>query len=52
MVIERRNFHRVYDLAERVLPEWNDATQALPQAEAEIQMLRRSAQSLGCFKAE
>ncbi|WP_188471085.1 winged helix-turn-helix domain-containing protein [Hafnia psychrotolerans] len=52
MVIERRNFHRVYDLAERVLPEWNDATQALPQAEAEIQMLRRSAQSLGFFKAE
>ncbi len=52
MVVERRNFHRVYDLAERVLPDWNDATQALSQAEAEMEMLRRSAQSLGFFKAE
>lgn len=52
MVVERRNFHRVYDLAERVLPDWSDATQALSQADAEIEMLRRSAQSLGLFKAE
>lgn len=52
MVVERRNFHRVYDLAERVLPDWNDATQALSQADAEMEMLRRSAHSLGLFKAE
>jgi len=52
MVTERRNFHRVYDLAERVIPNWDDATQALLQEDAEEQMLRRSAQCLGLFKAE
>lgn len=52
MVVERRNFHRVYDLAERVLPDWNDASHALSKADAEFQMLRRSAKSLGFFKAE
>lgn len=52
MVAERRNFHRVYDLAERVMPGWDDATQALSQGDAEFQMLRRSAQCLGLFKAE
>ncbi|GBU12831.1 hypothetical protein AwEntero_14320 [Enterobacterales bacterium] len=29
MVVERRNFHRVYDLAEKVLPDWIDAAQTL-----------------------
>ncbi|MCL2896116.1 winged helix-turn-helix domain-containing protein [Brenneria tiliae] len=52
MVAERRNFHRVYDLAERVLPGWDDVTQALSQDQAEIEMLRRSAECLGLFKAE
>lgn len=52
MVVERRSFHRVYDLAERVMPGWNDATQALSQQDAEEIMLRRSAQSLGLFKPE
>lgn len=52
MVCERRNFHRVYDLTERVIPDWDDATQALSKEDAEEQMLRRSAKSLGLFKAE
>ncbi|MCR9002231.1 winged helix-turn-helix domain-containing protein [Rahnella perminowiae] len=52
MVSERRNFHRVYDLAERVMPGWDDASQTLEQAVAEQQMLRRSAQYLGIFKPE
>ncbi|AVF33907.1 winged helix-turn-helix domain-containing protein [Rahnella sikkimica] len=52
MVSERRNFHRVYDLAERVMPGWDDATQALSQEAAEYQMMRRSAQYLGIFKAD
>ncbi|HLX02849.1 MAG TPA: crosslink repair DNA glycosylase YcaQ family protein, partial [Trinickia sp.] len=30
MVAERRNFQRVYDLAERVLPDWNDARDLPP----------------------
>ncbi|MDF1894778.1 winged helix-turn-helix domain-containing protein [Rahnella contaminans] len=52
MVSERRNFHRVYDLAERVMPGWDDAAQALSQEAAEYQMMCRSAQYLGIFKAE
>lgn len=52
MVSERRNFHRVYDLAERVMPDWDDASQTLDQGVAEYQMLRRSAQYLGIFKPE
>ena len=30
MVAERRNFHRVYDLTERVLPDWDDARDLPP----------------------
>ncbi|KAA8998940.1 winged helix-turn-helix domain-containing protein [Affinibrenneria salicis] len=52
MVAERRNFHRVYDLAERVLPGSDDAGRSLSQSEAETAMLRRSAACLGLFKAE
>lgn len=52
MVSERRNFHRVYDLTERVMPDWDDATHGLTQEVAEFHMLRRSAQCLGIFKAE
>lgn len=52
MVIERRNFQRVYDLTERVMPEWNDATDALPQPRAEALMLENSARSLGIFRPQ
>lgn len=52
MVAERRNFHRVYDLTQRLLPDWDDHAHALPQAEAQQEMLRRSCRYLGIFKAE
>ncbi|TQI79937.1 hypothetical protein FHU10_5213 [Serratia fonticola] len=52
MVAERRNFHRVYDLTERLLPEWNDDVHALPQEMAQQKMLSRSCRYLGIFKAE
>jgi len=52
MVSERRHFHRVYDLRKNILPDWDDAAHALTKAEAEFQMLCRSAQSLGIFKIE
>lgn len=51
MVRERRNFQRVYDLTERVLPDWQDE-RALSLADAEREMLRRSCQYLGLVKAE
>ncbi|MGY5957619.1 winged helix-turn-helix domain-containing protein [Kosakonia sp. BK9b] len=52
MVIERRNFQRVYDLTHRVMPHWNDDRDLLPQAEAEYHMLANSARSLGIFRAQ
>ncbi len=51
MVSERRNFQRVYDLRSRVLPEWQDALHALSEADAQWEMLRNSARSLGIFRA-
>jgi uncharacterized protein YcaQ len=41
MVIERRNFQRVYDLTHRVMPDWNDERDLLTQAEAEHLMLEK-----------
>lgn len=52
MVVERRNFQRVYDITQRVIPEWDDAQHGLDQAQAEQQMLDNSARSLGIFRAE
>ncbi|AMO48801.1 hypothetical protein AKI40_2402 [Enterobacter sp. FY-07] len=52
MVVERRNFQRVYDLTHRVMPHWDDTRDLLPQAEAEYRMLENSARSLGIFRAQ
>lgn len=52
MVAERRNFHRVYDLTERLLPAWDDARHTLPAEQARRQMLRRTCRYLGIFRAE
>lgn len=37
MVKERINFHRVYDLPERVMPEWNDDVHGISPALAQQQ---------------
>lgn len=52
MVVARRNFQRVYDLTERVMPHWDDKTDALTQAQAEHVMLENSARSLGIFRPQ
>jgi uncharacterized protein YcaQ len=49
MVIERRNFQRVYDLTHRVMPHWDDERDLLTQEAAEAIMLENSARSLGIF---
>ncbi|UTJ45925.1 winged helix-turn-helix domain-containing protein [Atlantibacter subterranea] len=51
MVIERRNFQRVYDLTTRVMPHWDDDKHLLPQERAQARMLENSARSLGIFKS-
>ncbi|EHR8835921.1 YcaQ family DNA glycosylase [Shigella flexneri] len=52
MVIERRNFQRVYDLTHRVMPDWDDERDLISQTEAEIIMLDNSARSLGIFREQ
>jgi uncharacterized protein YcaQ len=52
MVAERRNFQRVYDVAERVLPDWNDARDLAPRAQAEHELLRRTCRALGIVRAD
>jgi hypothetical protein len=52
MVAERRNFHRVYDLTERLLPHWDDSRHTLPIEHARHEMLSRTCRFLGLFKAE
>ncbi|WP_342399129.1 DNA glycosylase AlkZ-like family protein, partial [Stenotrophomonas maltophilia] len=52
MVVERRNFHRVYDLTRRVMPDWDDERDALSREDAEAIMLRNSARSLGIFRGQ
>ena len=52
MVVERRNFQRVYDLTHRVMPHWDDTRDLLSQDAAEAIMLGNSARSLGIFRPQ
>ncbi|PHV06985.1 hypothetical protein CSQ96_13560 [Janthinobacterium sp. BJB412] len=50
MIARRHNFQRVYDLAERVLPDWDDGR--LPTAEATSRaLLLKAVKALGLAKA-
>ena len=50
MIARRHNFQRVYDLAERVLPDWDDGR--LPTAEASARaLLLKAVKALGLAKA-
>lgn len=51
MVVERRNFQRVYDLRQRVMVDWDDARHAMDEPVAVMAMLHNSARSLGLFRA-
>jgi uncharacterized protein YcaQ len=52
MVAERRNFHRVYDLTERVLPSWDDARDLPPAHIVTTEVLRRTCRALGAARAD
>ncbi len=52
MVVERRNFQRVYDLTHRVMPHWDDTHDLLSQDVAEAIMLGNSARSLSIFRPQ
>jgi uncharacterized protein YcaQ len=50
MVARRQNFHRVYDLAERVLPDWNDSRMPTDEA-VQREFVLRAARALGLARA-
>jgi uncharacterized protein YcaQ len=50
MVARRQNFHRVYDLAERVLPGWDDS-RTPPMDEVRREFVLRAVKALGLAKA-
>ena len=50
MVADRVNFHRVYDVRERVLPEWVDTTPVDPDTARRF-CLEQAAKALGVFEA-
>jgi uncharacterized protein YcaQ len=52
MVAERRNFHRVYDVARRVLPDWDDKRD-LPKAASVLPtVVARTCRALGVARAD
>jgi uncharacterized protein YcaQ len=50
MVSDRVNFHRVYDVCERVMPDWVDTTLMDPDAARRL-CLEQAAKALGIFEA-
>ena len=50
MIARRHNFQRVYDLAERVHPEWHDS-QLAPHDEVRRKLVLRAVKALGVCKA-
>jgi uncharacterized protein YcaQ len=52
MVAARQNFHRIYDLTERVLPGWDDARDLQPVEAASRELLRRTCRALGIARAD
>ncbi|WP_211441129.1 winged helix-turn-helix domain-containing protein [Collimonas humicola] len=50
MIAKRHNFHRIYDLAERILPDWDDAR--MPSSADTLRTLQlKAVQALGVARA-
>ncbi|KVD60580.1 hypothetical protein WI87_11650 [Burkholderia ubonensis] len=52
MVAERRNFQRVYDVRERVLPGWDDARDLPPREAVLPALLDHTCRALGIVRAD
>ncbi|MET3107398.1 uncharacterized protein YcaQ [Oxalobacteraceae bacterium GrIS 2.11] len=51
MVAKRHNFQRVYDLRERVHPDWDDSRDLVNTLECQRQQVLLAVKALGCCKA-
>ncbi|VWC74449.1 hypothetical protein BLA18110_02266 [Burkholderia lata] len=52
MVSERRNFQRVYDVRERVLPDWDDSRDLPPRSAVLTALLDYTCRALGVVRAD
>lgn len=52
MVSERRNFQRIYDVRERVLPDWDDACDLPPREAVLPALLDYTCRALGVVRAD
>lgn len=52
MVAERRNFQRIYDVRERVLPDWDDARDLPPREAVLPTLLDYTCRALGIVRAD
>jgi uncharacterized protein YcaQ len=50
MIAARHNFQRIYDLAERVLPDWDDS-QLRSKEEVQRELVLKAVKALGCARA-
>ncbi|OEZ55856.1 winged helix-turn-helix domain-containing protein [Duganella sp. HH105] len=50
MIAERRNFQRIYDLAERVLPGWDDSRMP-PMDDTRRMLVLKAVKAMGCARA-
>lgn len=50
MIAARHNFQRIYDLAERVLPHWDDS-QLRPKDEVQRALVLKAVKAMGCARA-
>ncbi|WP_137936486.1 winged helix-turn-helix domain-containing protein [Chitinivorax sp. B] len=51
MVARRQQFQRVYDLRERVLPDWDDVRDLKPDDQCKAQLWEQAVQALGVARA-
>lgn len=51
MVARRHNFQRIYDLRERVLPNWKDQSDLRPQLDCQREQVLKAVHALGLAKA-
>lgn len=52
MIAERRNFQRVYDVRERILPDWDDARDLPPREAVLPTLLDHTCRALGIARAD
>ncbi|MYM66632.1 hypothetical protein GTP45_07280 [Pseudoduganella sp. FT55W] len=51
MIAARHNFQRIYDLAERVLPHWDDSQHLQSKDDVQRELVLKAVKAMGCARA-